>query len=519
MGNKIYKTELDYINKYYSDDNFLEVNKDNTEIDIALFALSTYNKPRETSDPMEMSVINVNQREYFYYYQQEVGVIKDRANLGKNGLDYAIILITSSTIVEKRKAILVKDNRTPISQDEIIYEMKSSEKNYIKNILEKGNVLNNSDPEAEIQKKISGLFESHNIKEMSSNPRILYISVEEKKEDEIAGAIAKAISFIKLISNKKTNIHYYNNGGFREIPLYLEMIMSLIKDDPNINIEKNIIEYYDGNAVLKTAGRGVEDFVSGINEFRNYGKMDSLNKYYRYGDDNVLDSLTENDMKLLDCLNRISVGIQSNLIANFQAGLDDLNSIKELGKEMLQDHFLRLFFDEIINDFSFVEYKNSNRSKYIIEMMRWAHKKGYYQQVITMIESFVPLLLKECNKYNYNLPNTYINSKRKYTHDSDNDRTVFNACVIHNCVAGKQNIFDGRAFDNNEINVISTDKIYRLIQNHKVIKDIRNKVNHISYRNYSVSDIHLKEHLNNYINQLNKVINSSSEKLVVTKVS
>ena len=521
MGINNLRSEEEYIDKFYSEDIFPELEERIDLKEVALFALSTYTKPRGEEKYVNTNVISVNQETYKYYYQQEVGFIKDRATLGKNGLDFAIVLFTNSTAIEKKTPIIVRAESE--NEDEEFYEISSSEKDFVKKILERGNILKDTKVQKNILNKWSEMADSFSDIEKSDNPRIIYVSVEDKSESGIAQAVSKVISVIRGISeHNQTRIHYYNNGGFREIPSYLDMIMSLIRDASNVHIEKNIIEYYDGKAAIKPAQRGIENFVLGINELRNYGKMDSLIKYYRLENLQGGYGLAENDKDFLECLKRISMGIQTNQIANFQKGLDELSEIKRNGKEALSDEYLRLFFDEIVNDYKFIEYKNTDIKKYIIEMMRWTYSKGYYQQLITMIESFVPYLLEDCHMYSYSLDQDYINSLVKRSGDEP-VHTVFNSCVVRFVKSYKgSNLTSGNIFTDikygKQIKISSTNGLFRLIQSHIAIKTIRNKINHVSYKNYTVMNNNLEVQLKTYINQLKNVLKKDGEKLEVISV-
>lgn len=515
------RTEEEYIDKFYLGDIFPELEDRSSFNEVALFALSTYTKPRGEEKYVNTNVISVDQETYKYYYQQEVGFIKDRATLGKNGLDYAIVLFTNSTAIEKKTPIIVRAESD--NEDEEFYEISSSEKDFVKKILERGNILKNTEVKENILNKWSEMADSFSDIEKSDNPRIIYVSVEDKSESGIAQAVSKVISVIRGISeHNQTRIHYYNNGGFREIPSYLDMIMSLIRDASNVHIEKNIIEYYDGKAAIKPAQRGVENFVSGINELRNYGKIDSLKKYYGLEDAQGAYGLAENDKDFLECLNRISMGIQTNQIANFQKGLDELSEIKRNGKEALSDEYLRLFFDEIVNDYKFIEYKNTDIKKYIIEMMRWTYSKGYYQQLITMIESFVPYLLEDCHMFSYSLDQDYIDNIVKRS-GNEPVHTVFNVCVVRFIrIVGNNDFIGGKIINDTsyrkKIKITATDSVFRLIQSHKKIKSIRNQINHVSYKNYTVMNNKLEVQLEIYLNQLKNVLNKSGEKIEVISV-
>lgn len=111
---------------------------------------------------------------------------------------------------------------------------------------------------------------------------ILLEKNEDGKED-----IAKALcEFLNSINNyqKKINLYIDIHGGPRETFAVIDAIMMLVNKINNINLEDVFnIRYDDKNKITTILSIKNEyqvfDFVSGINEFLNFGRSDSLVEY------------------------------------------------------------------------------------------------------------------------------------------------------------------------------------------------------------------------------------------------
>lgn len=513
----------DYIEEQYVDSNFPVAENNNKEdgVNVALFALSTFPGSKRPS-VFEKGGLQID-----YYHQQETALLNERLNRGKNGIDYLIILITESTArISNEKPL------EPIADK--MYYFLCSAKDYICRVAEKGNILNNTKTD---KLEILSSYRFDKLED-SNNERIIFISVENKTEEGIAMAISKTIAVIQEIKKHgKTNIYYYNNGGLREIPMYLETIMSLIKEDEGINIQNNIIEYEvlngKGTARLKSAGQGVVDFVSGINEFNNYGKTDSLNKYYANQEKYNGYKIDSYDKEFLDSLNHIAYGIQANFLGDFINGLDELKKKKESGRDRIHDSYLNTFYNEIMDNIQFIDFVKGS-IEYVSGMIEWSLKKGYYQQTLTMIESLVPEILHKAGVFSYYFPggDEYIRTNSMPNQSPVN--AVFNSVVIYHykIIKGKEgdsvNKFDGSKIltkSNNSKNVFahrvkikSTNEVWNLIKDHNILKELRNDSNHMNANNsIGISKEVFKQKVELYLERLSKILDDADNQLLKVK--
>ena len=527
--NPTYPKGIDsYISAHYSDDLFSSCNESKIDgvkknANVALFALSTF------YDKYEQSVLSSDDKEYRYFYQLEPALINERICYGKEKLDYVIMLCTDKTM--EPKSIKVKvGNET--------YNMTMSPLEFIEELARKTSLLAPvlADDEGIIdlnQDKDS--YISYYKKDDNINKRIIVVKIPKDNENNVKGEndnnariISLTIKAIKqMMDMNHVNLHVYNNGGFRNTQSNLELIVSLLEKDTSISI-KNYDVKYDGkvSAQIFEMGKDVVSFVSGMNEFRNYGKISSLTKYYD-------GQLKGKDSELLDCLKLISYGIQVNDINRFEEGLVGLYKVDEGN---INDHYLRLFFSEIKEDFNFMNYRNDNR-EYVKRMVLWCLGKGYYQQVLTLIESRVPKVVRNLVKTGFENEIEELKNSEGYYYLSEDEwllnKVVFRIYSIdtENKVLSwfnweKSHMIPGKKFTNNENENKKKKKSYRysveiseggnkdelvsFIRMHCVLKNKRNNANHADQSDEVNWELIINSKLNEFDLQKNDMNNKEN---------
>ena len=242
--------EDEYIKDVYS---VIETkaNEDQQMVHVGLFALSTYSR----SDVIYAATFQYSDdKKLQYCYQLENALLKMKM---ESKLDYLVLLTTEETVKEptSSKVFCVKEKK---------YKIECSEKELVTQIVIKGGILN--DPNVDRIKSVM-------IPDPSS-------PTEEPFDEKMARSVSEILNDIKEIqekeSEKEIEVHYFNHGAFRDLPVYLESMMSLLEDDPSIHIRKNVTVFGKNQTVISEGGKGVSEFVAGIREFRNYCKIKSL---------------------------------------------------------------------------------------------------------------------------------------------------------------------------------------------------------------------------------------------------
>jgi len=248
-------------------------------------------------------------------------------------------------------------------------------------------------------------------------PKIVSVSVDEHKP---ALAIQRAAGILQEIA-KDNDIKLYvdNHGGFRSVQLLVEAIINLLKNE-HMEVEfYNVFFENKKGKIVKDEANRIFDFVSGINEFTNYGRIDSLFKY--------LDK--EQNKDLLDPLTEIAEGIQWCDISSFELGLKHLKNYYRSDKKSVSNIYLKIFEEHIKSDYDKLLESSEMDA---VEVARWCMRKGFYQQALTVIESRMAETLMKRNIIGItNEGNEF--KKAHSLHSGENmltDTDVFNGCIF-----------------------------------------------------------------------------------------
>lgn len=170
-------------------------------------------------------------------------------------------------------------------------------------------------------------------------------------------------------------------------------LMNLIKamPDANISVAKVITTTKnpeDAVAVISddTFKFGISDLVSGTRAFLQYGKTDMLLDFWHK-------SGLENPEieKLLYAMRNIDYGISLCDVTDIMRGIKSLRDVLKAVEEFKGETFVERFFEMIVSGIK-QDYGSLVESDEIvfIDLVKWAYKKGFWQQTLTLIESRAP---------------------------------------------------------------------------------------------------------------------------------
>ena len=216
------------------------------------------------------------------------------------------------------------------------------------------------------------------LKSDKEKKRAVVIRVEE---DNFLPAISETINYIRKNWDEDHRLWINTQGGFRNISLVINAVISLLKLD---KIEPSGVYY-----VSYTRGEKVHDiedqsgtykifqFVSGIQELIRYGRADQLEEYYYDRGDMVPEEITE--------MRKIAEAIQMCDMPGFE---EHLLKLRELAKNRTADpeDLLNIFWEQIRADYG-VLLEGSYSG---LDVVEWLYRKKFYQQVITYVESRIP---------------------------------------------------------------------------------------------------------------------------------
>jgi len=224
---------------------------------------------------------------------------------------------------------------------------------------------------------------------------ILFKSVEVNDEDSTQG-VSEVVGHLRELKGNNAKqgkgaprIYVGTNGGLRGLQLILEAVLSLltldgitVKADQVWSIRPmkkggpNSYELFNSAAEFR-----IFDFVSGINEFLNYGRVDSLVRFMNANPE----LKDEASIRLLDCIKDISKGIQFCDINAFQQGLKQLSVLKESDLSS-SNRYIELFRKNIMDDYKPLLAADHSA----LDEIEWCIKKGFYQQAFALAEGALP---------------------------------------------------------------------------------------------------------------------------------
>ncbi len=553
------KSMEDYFNDFYVSSNsindFSGIKKKNApdEIRVLIFPLSIYptfdgqmicnqnNLKLKMYPDSHNAEVNEN---YKYCYQLEPIFIKLRKELEQGQIDYIIIAVTDKTTSD------LGDKVCKFISKDTSYEIPLSPFDFISALSSRIGLLNEEKTESEvINEKIKNYISLIANDSNRNNLRIIPVTIDQGSN--IEKPISSILNIIKTIKNteeKKLVLEYDNHGGSRDAQMVLESIMSLIENDKKIRINKYSITGGGGEYTLSDSDIGPLKFVSGITEFRKYGKIQTLREFYPSS------KITKSEDTFIKTLEHISMGIQFNNQEVFSNGLTDLKMISI--ENLPEGSYLKLFGNEILDDYNFI--KIESKLEYTIGMIKWCSEKGYFQQCLSIIESIVPYVLAESGIINNEIKeesmlgrltnnsnskkkgkneeiNTYvfnnvfmhapylnaIKTLRKNTASAINISDIINECKKDYTDKNKYKPHD--CFNQNfSVTTFDSKNSLAFLDKHKELKDIRNNSNHprvvigiAGKYNTDWMDIEkIKVRINDYI----KTLSSLPQKAIEVKI-
>lgn len=213
--------------------------------------------------------------------------------------------------------------------------------------------------------------------------------------NDVTKAVFETVSAIRKIKEENPNMTLYMDihGGLREIQILLQAIISLLKIE-GINVEKAYTAQIGKiNRVDDTLR--IFDFVSGINEFINYGRADSLITFMENTFDNSESSDDRNGLRkkiiasikdIADAISICDMDAFARKLDNLSTAIDEYDDYNP-SNNMGGDQYIDIFIDNIKEDYGDLLDKNNNT---ILKQIAWCLKKGFIQQALTLIESKMP---------------------------------------------------------------------------------------------------------------------------------
>lgn len=215
-------------------------------------------------------------------------------------------------------------------------------------------------------------------KEHGMGNKITVTPIDISESSPIEGISATA-SYIRNISDMHS-LWIDTHGGFRDIALTLEAVISLLKVD-NIYPDHIFGVRYDKNSAVltdQTYSYDMFEFVSGMNEFIGSGSVSLLNRYYEKHHNEQL-------KPALMAMNTISTGAEE---CNPQMYIDGLNALgSSIDSIDGSDALLGIFADYIRKSYGVLL---DQKKRTTVDIIRRCLDKELYQQALTFTETLMP---------------------------------------------------------------------------------------------------------------------------------
>ena len=228
---------------------------------------------------------------------------------------------------------------------------------------------------------------------------------------------------------KSTPFYIVSHGGLRDVVLSLNAIISLM-DGEGIRPGK-ICGTNTSNHTIEDqrASFDIFRFVSGMQDFLNVGSVETLQNYYKesvylYSSDK--EDAEEFNKKLLDAMNKVSIGVQYSNPESYISGLDDLKKVLDTDvDDKFEKTSLGIFKDTIKKDFG-VLLDPEKRTE--VDMVERCINKKQYQQALTFLESAFPEFYRKNNIISFSSDpginiEKFNNFFKKHIHLKDRDNS------------------------------------------------------------------------------------------------
>ena len=201
-------------------------------------------------------------------------------------------------------------------------------------------------------------------------------------EDKPQDAIFKAVLYIRTIQSEIRTFWIDTHGGFRDVVLMMEAIVSLLKVEDIKPDRIWGVQFADKGRkyiVDQSEAYALFDFVAGMNEFISYGSVRMLNQYY------LSHPQTETEKNLLDAMKQVSDGLQDSDPEKYLNGLDLLGDM--IGCINEHNTFMLIFREYL--ERSYGDLLDPEK-RTVTGIIRRCLEKGFIMQALTFIEALMP---------------------------------------------------------------------------------------------------------------------------------
>lgn len=210
------------------------------------------------------------------------------------------------------------------------------------------------------------------------------IPIEIDVKNSTMGIINAVAKLREKMDKGKDKLYIDTHGSFRDVQNALQAIVSLLDHE---GIEPEVTYDVRFDTVLKRAtisenNLGLNDFVSGINEFLNTGRGHSLRKYIE-----STAGVSSPEDNIGELIQDISNSIMLCDMTAFDAAVDKMAKMIECRKGKKAGDYVDLFLEYISSDYGVLLDAQVRK---LTDKIEWCIKKDFIQQALSIIESQMP---------------------------------------------------------------------------------------------------------------------------------
>ena len=230
---------------------------------------------------------------------------------------------------------------------------------------------------------------------------ISFVPITDDSEQKVINRFSNLISELLTEKDKEIELYVDLHGFSMEDSFVCMNALYALHEDPGSIIkikdvvdEKIVLSGYLYEISLSSNRYRVQKLMVGINAFLQNGKTDILRDYWEESKKRNTGQNNDYIERLLLAMSHVDAGISLCSIGELEKGIYGLRKllVSSEPKSEITEEGEALFMtlkEAIINDYGALLEKSEEEIN-SLELVKWAYKKKFYQQVITIIESRMP---------------------------------------------------------------------------------------------------------------------------------
>ena len=224
---------------------------------------------------------------------------------------------------------------------------------------------------------------------------ISFVPTVKSKEGSIdPNNITKIMDLLSSSEGEAVNLYVDMQGLVRTDDFAMVTVLSILQNEwkTRIKVKEILATSFSGftyEIKNENARYELNDLLAGMNAFIQYGKVGSLRKYW---DD--LDIFDEHVEKMLFAMQYIDDGVSLCNIEDLEFGIKELRTVlseeNSNTEKSLESNVIGILEAGIKRDFGVLLDVDEEGSIDVLELIKWAYRKEFYQQVLTIMESRIP---------------------------------------------------------------------------------------------------------------------------------